>query len=197
MSDLEHSKLDLPGTRPPTNAEVLHQNVVDAPARQGAVQLLLDLDVCDSADCEVCPVRCSYFYHPGNNGVLSLRETAAYALICRRCERPHCVEVCPKQALEQGADRQLVRHLMRCVGCRSCSLACPYGTILPDLVPYLGHNCDYCLDRCDAETPPLCSLTCPLGAIRVGEAQDSAGPHTFRVGNNLLVHSKHWNRERA
>jgi len=39
-------------------------------------------------------VRCSYSGHPRNNGTAFIRETATYALICRRCEEGTCVLAC-------------------------------------------------------------------------------------------------------
>ena len=60
------------------------------------------------------------FYHPDNDGVLSLREFATYAVICRQCELANCVEACPKEALEQQPDGTLKRYNLRCIACRSC-----------------------------------------------------------------------------
>lgn len=47
---------------------------------------------------------------------------------CMHCENPPCVSVCPVQATYQDKDRGLVlqRH-ERCIGCKSCAIACPYG----------------------------------------------------------------------
>ena len=84
----------------------------------------------------------------GDYGIVSVAELASYALVCRRCEEPHCVNACPQEALEQQKDQAklLVRHPLRCISCKSCSHACPYGTIYPEHVPLLFHHCDYCLD---------------------------------------------------
>jgi Fe-S-cluster-containing dehydrogenase component len=109
------------------------------------------------------------------------------------------VAACPVEALEQQKEknRLLMRHNMRCVGCRSCSHACPYGTIYPEAVPYLIHICDFCLDRREAGGEPLCIGSCPHGALALRRADAELPEGTFLVGDNLIVHSTHWNREKA
>ena len=183
-----------------TSAEQLHHGKLALESVTGAGRrLYIDLDVCASGACDGCDVHCDYFHHVGNSGVRSIMELTAYALVCRRCEDPHCVSACPHDALEQQPDKGnvLVRHASRCVNCRSCSMACPYGTIYPDCVPLLTHNCDFCLGRLNADEEPLCVRTCSVGALRYVEADAANGDHTYRVGENLIVHSTHWERDEA
>ncbi|MFW6180591.1 MAG: 4Fe-4S dicluster domain-containing protein, partial [Spirochaetota bacterium] len=145
------------GRNSESSAVQLHQGTVEMhPRAGGETRLFVDLDLCASGECESCVIRCSYFYHPVNNGILSVAELAAYYLVCRRCEEPHCVNACPVEALEQQDEKEklLIRHNMRCISCKSCSHACPYGTIYPENVPCLVHACDFCLDRRDREGEP-------------------------------------------
>lgn len=184
----------------PTSAEQIHQGRLGLDAKAGpGLRLFIDLDLCASGDCPRCEIRCSYFYHPDNNGIVSVAELAAYALVCRRCEEPHCVKACPADALEQRKDKDklLIRHNMLCVSCRTCSHACPYGTIYPECVPYLVHVCDYCLDRRQTDGEPLCVSSCPHGALALRKADQELPPDTYLVGENLIVHSTHWTREKA
>jgi len=181
-----------------TTAGQLHQGPGE-PAASSGDALYLDLDICTGSICSKCVVDCSYFFHTGsNNGMISAIELATYSLVCRKCEEPHCVKSCPKDALEQmkEADRMLVRHTVRCVSCRSCSHACPYGTIYPELVPKFADNCDYCLDR-RGRGSPVCIPTCPYGALKLVPGDTELGERTFRVGRRLIVHSTHWSREKA
>jgi Fe-S-cluster-containing dehydrogenase component len=183
-----------------TSAEQIHQGkAVIQPKDGDNVRLYIDLAVCASGECENCTIKCSYFYHPQNNGIISVAELATYYLVCRRCEEPHCVNACPVEALEQQGEKEklLIRHNMRCISCKSCSHACPYGTIYPENVPYIVHNCDFCLDRRDLKSEPLCIKTCPHGALKLVKREDELPEHTYIVGDNLLVHSIHWEREKA
>ncbi len=183
-----------------TSAEQLHHQDFNPVSSKGNDQrLFVDLDICQSGECKKCVIKCSYFYHPNNNGIASVAELATYALVCRRCDEPHCVNSCPEDALEQQKDRGklLIRHGMRCVSCKSCSHACPYGTIYPENVPLLLHICDFCFDRRDRKDEPLCIKTCPYGALSLKSGNMELDETTFLVGENLIVHSTHWKRERA
>jgi len=183
-----------------TSADQLHQSSMNQTPEKGRdKRLFIDLDICATGQCEKCQIQCSYFYHTNNNGIISVAELATYALVCRRCESPHCVPSCPVEALEQQKEKNklLIRHNMRCISCRSCSHACPYGTIYPELVPLLIHNCDFCLDRREEKEEPLCITTCPHGALSLKPATDKLDENTFLIGDNIIVHSTHWTLEKA
>ena len=155
-------------------------------------RLYIDLDRCNR--CPKCVIECSYFYHPGNNGITSLREIAAYAVICRQCEEGTCVLACPKEALEKQKDKILKRYNLRCIKCNSCSFSCPFGTILPEFIPYAFSHCDFCLDRRQKDIP-LCVKTCPYGALKYGKFEPNEENDEFLVGDNLIIRAKKWLRE--
>jgi len=183
-----------------TSVEQLHHGGL-RPAEGGGSdeKLFIDLDICSSHRCPGCSVRCSYLGHVENNGIHSVKELATYSLVCRRCEDPHCVKSCPVDALKQEKEKGdlLVRHSMLCISCKSCSYACPYGTIYPEHVPLLIHNCDFCLDRRGEKDEPLCIQTCPYGALSLTRAESSREENIFSVGEHLIVHSTHWDRSKA
>lgn len=156
------------------------------------MRLFIDLEICK--ECDECSAECSYVYHPENDGITSLREFANFALICRECEAAPCVESCPKQALEKQEDGKLKRYNFRCIGCKSCSHACPFGTIFPELIPYRTSMCDYCVNRLKQDEVPLCVRTCDEDAIRYEEVEESEEENIYFIGNNLAVHSEHWIR---
>ncbi|MFH1552310.1 MAG: 4Fe-4S dicluster domain-containing protein [Candidatus Omnitrophota bacterium] len=185
-----------------TSAEQIHHGGLNAePTKGNDKRLFIDLDVCASGECKECVTQCSYFYHrqTANNGIVSAVELATYALVCRKCEEPHCVNSCPVEALEQQEDKNkvLARHNMRCISCRSCSYACPYGTIYPEMLPRLAQNCDFCLDRRREKDEPLCITTCPYGALSLKAGDVELDENTFLVGDNLIVHSTHWDKDKA
>ncbi|MFH1406703.1 MAG: 4Fe-4S dicluster domain-containing protein, partial [Candidatus Omnitrophota bacterium] len=136
----------------------------------GVKKLFLDLEVLNSSP--KCEHRCSYFYHQSNNGIATLREYATYLIVCRKCEYGTCVRSCPKDALEKEKDKPLIRHTFRCVSCKSCSFACPFGTIYPDILPYITSTCDYCINRLKDNEVPLCVRTCSCGALKYGEFKE-------------------------
>jgi len=183
-----------------TSAEQVHQGKMNAePKKDKDLRLYVDLDICSSGECKNCEIKCSYFYHPDNIGIISVIELATYALVCRKCEEAHCVNACPVEALEQQKekDKLLMRHNMRCVSCKSCSHACPYGTIYPELVPLLVHNCDFCLDRRNKKGEPICIKSCPYGALSLKKGDCELDENTFLAGDGVIVHSTHWDKEKA
>ena len=155
-------------------------------------RLFVDLEVCDK--CKDCKVCCDYFYHPQSNGITSLREFATFSLICRHCEEAPCVNSCYYEALEKQADGVLKRYSMRCTSCKSCAIACPFGTIFVDFIPYLTSRCDYCIGRKEDRLPE-CIPSCPEGAIQIKEVEEDAKKDIYFIGDNLAVHSRKWIRE--
>ena len=117
------------------------------------------------------------------------------SVVCRRCENPVCVSVCPREALEKDDGGVLRRYVMRCVGCKSCSIACPFGTLLPDVVPYANSVCDYCLGRLQGDESPVCVTSCPLQAVRFEEMAGELPKNNHVVDEHLVVHAIPWKKE--
>ncbi|MFC1658165.1 4Fe-4S dicluster domain-containing protein [Candidatus Omnitrophota bacterium] len=154
-------------------------------------RLFIDLEVCNQ--CPDCVVKCSYFYHPQNEGITNLREYATFALYCRQCEEAPCVGACYHDALEKQPDGVLKRYKMRCTSCKCCSLACPFGTIFADFIPYLDSKCDYCAGI--TKGVPKCITSCPEKAIELKEIEEDPEANIYFVGKNLAVHSLKWVKE--
>jgi len=133
-----------------------------------AEKLIIDLAECKLQD--ESEVQCSYKHHPENKGIDSLLEMIRFALICRRCEAAPCIEACPRGALEKVPTENddagiLKRANMLCTGCGTCAIACPFGSIYTDLIPYPSSVCDVCKGRLGEGEKPLCVNTCEDGSI--------------------------------
>jgi len=157
-------------------------------------RLVIDLDRCDA--CENCGVVCGYRGRAGGShlGAIALRERATYAVVCRRCEEPSCIDACPFGALERRADGSLERLALRCVSCKLCVHACPFGTIYPDMVPFYSAPCEQCLETGDGAPP--CAGTCGRGAIDYRET-DPGEPGLHVVDDRLAARARRWVKREA
>ncbi|MDP6685770.1 MAG: 4Fe-4S binding protein [Candidatus Omnitrophota bacterium] len=155
-------------------------------------RLFLDLEKLYSS--EDVKAECSYYYHPMNSGIVRLKELGQFLYNCRRCEEAPCVKTCPKEALEKQEDGVVTRYTMRCVSCKSCSIACPFGIITPEIVPYMVSLCDTCIDRCEKEDP-ICSKTCSIkDAIKFIEIEESEKDDIYLINDRIAVHAKPWKK---
>lgn len=137
-------------------------------------------------------VRCSYKHHPANRGIDALVEMIRFSLICRRCELAPCIQACPYSALEKVPSERndagiLVRHNMLCTGCGSCAIACPFGTIYTDLIPYPSSVCDRCKGRLKPGEKPLCVRTCTDGSIDYREVDVEKEEDMVEVFEDIVV----------
>ena len=91
--------------------------------------------------------------------------------LCFHCVSPTCVSVCPVAALQKTADGPVVYDAARCIGCRYCIMACPFG--VPKYqwdrpIPTVG-KCILCAGRIAKGLPTACAAVCPTGATLFGE----------------------------
>jgi Fe-S-cluster-containing dehydrogenase component len=108
--------------------------------------------------------------------------------VCRKCEEAPCIRVCPRNALEKQQDGSIKRFTMYCTGCKTCTLACPFGVIYPEIIPYLISQCDFCAGRLSNDIP-RCVTSCPHKAIRYIEDKDLPDKNIDLIGDYLAVYS--------
>ncbi|HIF9375585.1 TPA: 4Fe-4S dicluster domain-containing protein [Photobacterium damselae] len=145
--------------------------------------------------CRTCEVACVISHQAdstvaGLNAVdfsprLTLVKNAHVTtpVMCRQCDDAPCAQVCPNNAivLEDGSVKVIQS---RCIGCKTCVIACPYGAmnvvtkmveetkgsaLFKRQVPQSqALKCDLCNHR---EEGPACVQVCPTGAIRIIESE--------------------------
>lgn len=91
------------------------------------------------------------------------------SITCLHCEDSPCVLGCPTGALlkDDKTGAVLIRQEL-CIGCHSCSLACPFGIPRYDKEGKM-FKCNMCKDRIENGLEPACVHTCPTKALRFGE----------------------------
>ncbi len=87
------------------------------------------------------------------------------SLACHHCERPACVAACPSGAYERQPDGIVQHREERCVGCRYCEMACPFGAPRFDADRGTVSKCDFCGERGNRGEAPACIAACPTEAL--------------------------------
>lgn len=110
-------------------------------------------------------------------------------LMCNHCDNPPCVKVCPTQATYRRSDGLVVQDYHRCIGCRYCMAACPYGsrsfnwkdpnpfiknatTGYPKRTQGVVEKCNFCEERLALGKVPACVEACKYNGLVFGDAND-------------------------
>jgi Fe-S-cluster-containing dehydrogenase component len=98
---------------------------------------------------------------------------------CLHCDTPACVTVCPTGASYKRAEDGIVLvDEDKCIGCKLCSWACPYGAREYSAVEGVMKKCTLCVDRIyndkldEADRQPACVQACPTRARHFGDLGD-------------------------
>lgn len=126
--------------------------------------------------CRACEVACVMAHH-NEQHVLSQREftpritvvkegSRHSAVTCHHCENAPCVQSCPNGAIARASDSVQVEQ-QKCIGCKACVVACPFGT-LEIVVTASGEataqKCDLCAGRPQG---PACVENCPADVLAI------------------------------
>lgn len=165
--------------------------------------LVIDLNVC--VGCHACVTSCKQWNTSGTAGHLSdhapygddpmgvffnrvqtyevgqfpQTQTVHFPKSCLHCEEPPCVPVCPTGAsYKRKEDGIVLVDSDKCIGCKYCSWACPYGAREYDEDRGVMTKCTLCVDRIYDETipkaqrRPACVNACPTNARLFGDVHD-------------------------
>ncbi|MBD3169780.1 MAG: 4Fe-4S dicluster domain-containing protein [candidate division Zixibacteria bacterium] len=105
---------------------------------------------------------------------------------CRHCIEPACVSACPVAALSKSPEGPVTYDPGRCIGCRYCMIACPYG--IPryewdNPVPYI-QKCNMCYSRIKEGKQPACTEACPTEATIFGDRDELLAEAHRRIKND-------------
>ena len=134
-----------------------------------AEQLVLFYDPNRCTGCRYCEMACSYKHY----GVIDYNKARRHVIFdpehvlfeavqCRHCEEPVCAAACPTEAIKKDEKTGWVLiNPMKCIGCRSCTYACPIGVPRFDEDLKVAIKCDFC------DGDPWCAKYCSAQAIQV------------------------------
>lgn len=170
--------------------------------------MVIDLKRC--IGCNACTLACKQ-----ENGTpegvhyarVVTREVGTYPttrrtflpVLCNHCDDAPCAQACPSGATWIRSDGLVLVDREKCIGCRACSVACPYmnrhfiekgmlehGYGTDGLSPYeaikfadfhegTNTKCTMCAPRVDQGLEPACVITCPTDARIFGDLEPADG----------------------
>lgn len=131
----------------------------------------------------------SVFGDQANPFTRGMLKNLSVLCLCNHCEDPPCVKVCPAGATWKRQDGIVMIDYHRCIGCRYCMAACPYGARSfnwRDPKPFLRNinkdfpkrtlgvveKCNFCEERIGQGMLPACVEACPEKALIFGNLND-------------------------
>jgi anaerobic carbon-monoxide dehydrogenase iron sulfur subunit len=127
--------------------------------------LMIHPDKCTG--CKNCVGACSYIkeeqFRPAASRIHVYtweREGISVPMMCQQCGDAPCVAVCPTGAMHRKPGDTLVEYdKKKCIRCRMCVQACPFGNAVYDSITDAIIKCDTC------EGAPACVSMCPTHAL--------------------------------
>lgn len=150
-------------------------------------------DATRCVDCKTCQVACKkknnltkgVEYRYMNNYEVGEYPTAKlyhFSYSCNHCENPACVEGCPTGAMYKNEEDGTVQHDDdRCIGCKVCTMVCPYN--IPVYLEDKGitGKCNACIDTRPEDGTPTCVAACPMRALEFGDFEELQAKHPDAV----------------
>jgi molybdopterin-containing oxidoreductase family iron-sulfur binding subunit len=132
----------------------------------------------------------------------------ATLLLCNHCDNPPCTKVCPTKATwRRDSDGIVMMDWHRCIGCRYCIVACPYGSRSfnwTDPRPHLAsphadfptrmrgvvEKCTFCEERLASGGQPACVEACADDEIVFGDVNDPGSKVRRLLADHLAIRRK-------
>ncbi|MCL2028888.1 MAG: 4Fe-4S dicluster domain-containing protein [Deltaproteobacteria bacterium] len=168
--------------------------------------LFVSVNPAKCTGCKACEMACFQAHNEKRNRVgktvgtisvpvtpklyVTVTETVSLPIQCKHCENSPCLAVCKQKAITRVNGTLVIDEVKcgssavvangdRCIGCKDCLLACPFGAV--NLLPYFvggvqvpqvdGQGGKVAASKCDLchEHPkgPACVRNCPNEALRV------------------------------
>jgi len=148
------------------------------------------IDVGKCIDCGGCWVACKDI-NDVETGIERIRIVTlnegktgekSVPIQCFHCDHPACMLVCPQKAITKRDDGIVLVNQDKCVGCRYCLWACPYGTPQFKKMGSVMEKCTYCVERIDSGLRPACGGFCATKAIFVGKSASEVDTKASSIG---------------
>ncbi len=139
------------------------------------MQKIIIADPARCTGCRTCEMVCSVkkvgMVNPARARIQVVRfeeYVLEMPMVCQQCETAPCMNACPVKAIERDHESGILKtNYDRCIGCRICMSACPFGATGYDPVARKVVKCD----QCDGD--PTCVKFCETKALQYVDASTS------------------------
>jgi len=165
--------------------------------------IVVNVDRC--LGCRSCQIACAVAHSASKTLVGALAEEPrpvprvtveaveglAVPLQCRHCEDAPCVMVCPTEAIHRPApEGPVLVDQERCIGCKFCLMACPFGVIKMSRHGTAIIKCDLCFERLKRGELPACVEACPVRALEFREVEEVLAEKRKAAARKIVVEVK-------
>jgi molybdopterin-containing oxidoreductase family iron-sulfur binding subunit len=129
------------------------------------------------------------FPHESHPYLRESQKQLRLPVLCNQCANPPCVRVCPTKSTFQRQDGIVMMDYHRCIGCRLCMAACPYGARsmnyrnpqpfiaktnpdFPTRTKGVVEKCNFCDERLVRGLKPACVAACTKNALVFGDIEN-------------------------
>lgn len=129
-----------------------------------------------------------------------------FLVFCNHCAKPACVRVCPTKATFKRQDGIVMMDMHRCIGCRFCMAACPFGARsfnfrdprpfikkenlqFPTRTKGVVEKCTGCYERIANGLQPAC-VEASNGGIVFGDLENPNSEVRKLISSNYTIRRK-------
>ncbi len=142
-----------------------------------------------------------------NEFIKESMEHKSFPVLCNHCEKPACVRACPTKAtFKRSCDGIVLMDFHRCIGCRFCMAACPFGARsfnfrdprpfikrinkeFPTRMKGVVEKCNFCAERLAIGKMPACVET-SNGILTFGDLHDAHSMVRELLRENYTIRRK-------
>ena len=95
-----------------------------------------------------------------------------FRMSCMHCDDPACMKVCPMKAIHKGPHDEVLVDQQKCIGCKMCMAACPYGARSYNPEAKVVEKCTLCHHLQEVGDQPACVKVCCAKARFFGDIDD-------------------------
>lgn len=161
------------------DAEARYRDLIPLTDPEPGQQYAFSVDLDRCSGCKACVTACHSlngldesetwrFVGLMHGGTAEQPVQRTVTSACHHCLDPACLNGCPVNAYEKDPHTGIVKHLDdQCIGCKYCTLTCPYEVPQYNREKGIVRKCDMCSERLAVGEAPACVQACPNEAISI------------------------------